>query len=306
MGKRIQCGIAATQNIIRVAFNIIEMKTAVHHFENYIACRVATGSDMGDMGHGRKQFNEIMRAAEIFIDKETRKFLIKPMDCTGLPPHFYVTADKATVNRYTNQAVMLCCIVNSKRRAIPVRASQIDEVADDENDEDDINNAENLRVIGASAGELAARVHSDVKEMYQLDDELLCQSWQGTSCDGQYQAKDFGKELRRLLQQAGPFSCVVWDPPHLEDLALKDVFKGSFGESGNFMKRLISRSAVFHHLFGRGRMFFQAKLQAAADETKLLVSSRTCSTRFATSQYYEFVKLLESLPTYVKAFRKYG
>ena len=90
------------------------------------------------------------------------------------------------------------------------------------------------------------------------------------------------------------------------DLALKDVFKGSFGESDNFMKRLTSRSAVFHHLFGRGKMFFQAKVQAAADETKLLVTSQTCSTRFATSQYYEFVKLLESLPTYVKAFQNYG
>ncbi|MCP4801188.1 MAG: hypothetical protein GY893_14695 [bacterium] len=282
------------------------MKTAAQHFENSIACHVATGSDMGDMGHGRKQFNEIMRAAEIFIDNETRKYLIKPMDCTGLPPHFYVTADKATVNRYTNQAVMLCCMVQGKRRAIPVSASQIYEVADDEDDEDDIDNAEKLSVTGASASELAARIHSDIKETYQVDDELLCQSWQGTSCDGQYQAKDFGKELQRLLQQTGSFSCVIWDPPHLVDLALKDVFKGSFGESDNFMKRLISRSAVFHHLFGRGKMFVQAKVQAAADETKLLVTSRTCSTRFATSQYYEFVKLLESLPTYVKAFRKYG
>ena len=192
MGRRKQHGIAATENIRRVAFNITEMKTAAQHFENSVACHVATGSDMGDISHRQKQFNEIMRAAEIFIDNETRKYSIKPMDCTSLPTHFYVTADKATVNRYTNQAVMSCCMVQGKRRAIPVRASQIYEVADDE---DDIDNAEKLSVTGASAGELAARIHSDIKETYQVDDELLCQSWQGTSCDGQYQAKDFGKEF---------------------------------------------------------------------------------------------------------------
>lgn len=112
--KRRERGIRVTENIVRVAFTIIQMKTAAQHFETSIASHVSTGSDMGDMGHGRKQFNEVMRAAEIFIDEQTKDFLMKPMLSTSLPPHFYVTADKSTINHTTNQAVMICLVVDGK------------------------------------------------------------------------------------------------------------------------------------------------------------------------------------------------
>ena len=44
-----------------VALNLIETETAVQHYETSIACHIATGSDMGDMSHGRKQMNESMK-----------------------------------------------------------------------------------------------------------------------------------------------------------------------------------------------------------------------------------------------------
>ncbi len=123
MDKRKRRCITVTENIVCVAFNVIEMKTAAQHFERSIACHVATDSDMGDVGHSRKQFNSIMEAAEIYLI--TKQYLLTPLVSTGLPPHFFVTGDKSTVNRVTNQAVMLGVMVNGKRQAVPVSASPV-------------------------------------------------------------------------------------------------------------------------------------------------------------------------------------
>ena len=41
------------------------------------------------------------------------------------------------------------------------------------------------------------------------------------------------------------------------------------------------------------------------DDLVLRLSSRTCSIRFSASKYVEFLKLLESLPLYIKTFREF-
>ncbi len=44
---------------------------------------------------------------EVWCDQETALFLSQPLPSTQVPPHHYVTCDKATPSRMTNQAVML-------------------------------------------------------------------------------------------------------------------------------------------------------------------------------------------------------
>ncbi|CAB3986826.1 Hypothetical predicted protein [Paramuricea clavata] len=65
-----------------------------------------------------------------------------------------------------------------------------------------------------------------------------------------------------------------------------------------------------HTKFNRGKMFQQVKSvanhNAYGKDVKFRVLSRTCGTRFSTSQYSEFLKLTESLPLYIDTFRKYG
>lgn len=41
------------------------------------------------------------------------------------------------------------------------------------------------------------------------------------------------------------------------------------------------------------------------DDLVLKLTSRTCSTRFTTSQHVEFCKLLDGLPLYIKTFRQF-
>ena len=62
MKKRQERGERVTQNLIRIAVGVIKSKSAAQHFESQIAAHVSTGSDLGDLGHSRNHFNEIMAA----------------------------------------------------------------------------------------------------------------------------------------------------------------------------------------------------------------------------------------------------
>ena len=55
-----------------------------------------------------------------FIDKETQAFLTKNLPNTGLPPHYYVTADKSTNHHVSNQVTVICPVVDGKHRPIPL------------------------------------------------------------------------------------------------------------------------------------------------------------------------------------------
>lgn len=223
MDRRKDRAIKATENIVLVALNLIETKTAARHYETNIACHIATGSDMGDMSHGRKQMNEVLRAAEIHIDRSVSKFLQESLPSTHLPPHFHVCCDKSTIHRITNQAIMLCPLVEGRRRAIPVSASKVYSVSKE-------NEESTNEVSGACAPELANSVYDSIKSTYGLKEDALSASWQGTCSDGQYYlAKAFEQTLNQLLKHANrnnPFYDVIWDPPHWLDKCIDDVFKG--------------------------------------------------------------------------------
>ena len=73
-------------------------------------------------------------------------------------------------------------------------------------------------VSGATASELAKQIINTITEAFgpSCPDFNLKSSWQGTACDGQYQARDFGEMLHQLLnvQIDSEFSAVIWDPSH--------------------------------------------------------------------------------------------
>ena len=58
---------------------------------------------------------------EVWCDQETAMFLSQPLPSTRLPPHYYVTCDKATPSTMTNQAVMLCLMIGGQRQAVAVK-----------------------------------------------------------------------------------------------------------------------------------------------------------------------------------------
>ena len=56
--------------------------------------------------------------------------MLAPLGNTGKPPHFFLTADKATINRKTNQAVLVCFMRKGERIAIPVGAPLVYSISD--------------------------------------------------------------------------------------------------------------------------------------------------------------------------------
>ena len=77
-----------------------------------------------------------------------------------------------------------------------------------------------------------------------------------------------------------------------------------------YLNRMIKRTMKLHTKFNHGKMFQQVKSignnHAYSEDVKFKVLSRTCGTRFSTSQYNEFLKLTGSLPLYIDTFRRYG
>ncbi len=157
---------------------VVRTKSAALHYETLVASHASTGSDVGEIGHGQKQFIAILRAAEVWCDRQIAIFLSTPLPSTKLPPHFYVTADKSTPNRISNQAVMICSMVAGRQKAIAVSAPEVYEPAESGIDGD---------VSGAHAPELATTIYQNVKDVYStIQDSSLQGAWMGTVCDGAY------------------------------------------------------------------------------------------------------------------------
>lgn len=103
---------------------------------------------------------------------------------------------------------MICPMVNGKRVAIPVNCPEVYSTA---------NEGDTSNVTGGCADELARQVVNTIKDAYgEAENFNLKAAWQGTSCDGQYQAIEFQNTLHKELDvQMDPvFSEIIWDPSH--------------------------------------------------------------------------------------------
>ncbi len=236
----------------------------------------------------------------VWLDQQTAAHLSKPLPSTAFPPHFYVTADKSTPKRIYNQAIMICPVVDGKRVAIPVNSPEVYSA----DNEEDISN-----VTGGCADKLARQVIKTIKDAYGEADEFnLKAAWQGTSCNGQYQANEFLNTLHRDLDvpMDPVFSEIIWDPSHWINLGTLDVKEDKFGSSGNFLNRLVSRSKNIHSMFNRGKMLSSVVALARSKKLKLKMTRGNCAIRFWASQYHEFLTIYESYEAYIMVFREYG
>ena len=78
-------GMAVTENLVSIALTVVKAKTAAVHYETMVAAHAFTGSAVGELGHGRKQFNEILRCADVWCNQEVSKHLSEPLTSTKLP-----------------------------------------------------------------------------------------------------------------------------------------------------------------------------------------------------------------------------
>ena len=81
-------------NQLHAALTVVKTKTASLHYENMIGLLSSCGSEVGNLGHGKKQMKAMV---------------------TGIPPHFSTTSDKSTPAHISNHAVMIMVTVNGKK-----------------------------------------------------------------------------------------------------------------------------------------------------------------------------------------------
>ena len=73
------------------------------------------GIDVGNKQQSRKQFNDLLTLVCSTINRKIDRKLCAPLPATGYPPHFFITFDKSTPSRETNQAIIIAPVVDGER-----------------------------------------------------------------------------------------------------------------------------------------------------------------------------------------------
>eukprot|EP00794_Sanderia_malayensis_P003887 gene3887-4431_t len=148
-------------HLVAAGIEICKIKSAGMSYEWLIAFLSFCQADAGNIGHGRNQFPDIIKAAYIYVLKQTRLYMHVPLSSTGLPPHFSVAIDKSTPHRDTNHAIMIIVQVNGRRIAMPIDAPLVYGYEEDED-------GANVELQGGSGIDLAEQVVAVLKTTLQL------------------------------------------------------------------------------------------------------------------------------------------
>ena len=259
-----------------------------------------SGADVGDLGHGRTQFNDMIKVANAYITNKIKLFLSTPLPNTGFPPHFCITADKSTNHRVTNQVSVVCTVVEGARRAIPLAVRPV---------------YEDSFGHGGLGGKLAGEILEDLEEHGGIaKNSPKLKRIQGIVFDGQYLTRPFiqavNKPITELLKDAkkkdsneDPASDywwpAQWDSGHWLDL----VFEKFISEE--FFSRLLSRTNLVHCQFGHGKLHSVSKATAGDLNLPFQVTVSFSAQHFMSSSYLQFLKLQRSLEVYIETFHEH-
>ncbi|CAB4023381.1 Hypothetical predicted protein [Paramuricea clavata] len=215
---------------------VCKMKAAGVAYETMVGFLSSCGADVGNIGHGRNQFPEIINTAYHYVIQQTQNFLKEPLTSTGLRPHVSVAVDKSTPQRDTNRTSLVLLPVNGKRVAMPLDAPLVYSVSA----EGDIE--------GGSGQHLAEQVVDALRNKLKFNDTDMNYLFM---LNGQYQANTFQDALYTKLgknnRSADPFFLTTWDASHWMDLVMVEMQEEN--GSSAFLKRLIKRSNRLHTMF---------------------------------------------------------
>ena len=116
---------AAESLVVKSALVSIKATSAAVHYEEQVAFAFSLGAQVGQNGHSRKLVPDLVRCLLVAIDETTKKELLKCLPSTGLPPHYFMALDKATVNKRTNQGVIICPTIGRVKVPIVVGAAEV-------------------------------------------------------------------------------------------------------------------------------------------------------------------------------------
>ena len=281
-------------NQLKTAVTVVKSKTAALHYEDLIGLLHSCGAAVGNLGHGRKQINQMLKAFQAYFYMKLRKHIQTPLPSTGIPPHFSTTSDKSTPIRVTNHAVMVVLMVEGEKVAIPIAAPPVYDF-------------EHSEVIGGDAGHLADQVIYTLTKTAKIPETSL-RYLMSHQADGQYQAREFGERLKERIfgverpDEVDKFFVIPWDTAHWMDCCLTDVRVKE--ENGQVLRRLILRVNKFHSMFGRGRGYAEYKGLTLELELGSFTTSTYSTTRFASSAFETFEKVYKNYEGLAKTYER--
>ncbi|CAB3992085.1 Hypothetical predicted protein [Paramuricea clavata] len=250
----------STSNIFRAAIVDIKMGAAGKHLETLVSFLACCSANVGSIGHGRNNFNDILSCLESTVNARMKKWLMEPLTSTLLPPHYWATVDKSTPSRTTNQAVLVVARDETGTPCpIPVAAPVV-----------------YTEFQAATYDKLADILLQSIEDNFAKDViTRLC----GVATDGPYyQARAFRDQLVQRSFGIEAKDCediflpITWDVAHLINLGVLDV-KASQTPSGTHFQKFIKRCNVFNTLLANGKGF--AFLQMVDQDARRPVSYAT-------------------------------
>ena len=257
----------ATSNIFRAAIVDLKLGAAARHFETLISFLACCSVDIGDIGHSRNNFNDILYCLEKTVNRRINVWLNKPLPSTQLPPHIWATVDKGTPSRTTNQA-------------FPVTW--------------DAAHVLNLGVAGVKDSKSPSGI------FFQRFLKR-CNVFNTILANGKGFAflQLIDESARRPVAFAGQrFASSSYEQwLKIENLGVAGV-KDSKSPSGIFFQRFLKRCNVFNTILANGKGF--AFLQLIDESARRPVAF--AGQRFASSSYEQWLKIETSYGSFWKAF----
>ena len=115
----------AAKTLVKSALVSIKAKSSAVHYEEQVAFAFLLGAQVGQNGHSRQLVPDLVRCLLQAIDETTKKEVLKCLPSTGLPPHYFMALDKATVNKRTNQGVIICLTIDGVKVPLVVGAPEV-------------------------------------------------------------------------------------------------------------------------------------------------------------------------------------
>ena len=115
----------AAETLLKSALTAVKAKAAAIHYEDQIAFAFSIGAQVGQCGHSRKLVLDMVKCLLASIHEKTKAELSKCLPSTDLPPHYYMAVDKATVNKRSNQGIIICPMIDGRKVPIVVGAPEV-------------------------------------------------------------------------------------------------------------------------------------------------------------------------------------
>ena len=103
----VKLSLTVAKNVFRSVIVDLKLGAAGQHVETLISFLALCSVNVGSIGHGRKNFNDILYCLEDIVNGKITKWLSSPLPSTTIPPNYWATVDKSTPSRTTKQATLI-------------------------------------------------------------------------------------------------------------------------------------------------------------------------------------------------------